>query len=316
MEPRFNVTYIILGGYAELQRYRYLYFVIMVTAYLLIIFWNTCIVCLIIVHKNLHEPMYVFIAALLINSIFYSTNIHPKLFIDFLSKRQIIFYQACLFQIFAFYSLSASEFLLLAAMAYDRYVSICKPLQYPSIMTRKAVSALLVLAWLIPACHVSVSVILSSNRRLCKNTLNGIYCNNAAHGLYCVSSAALSVYGLIVLLNIGIFPMLFIVFTYTKIIIIAYKSCREARKKAVQTCLPHLLVLLNYSILITYDVIIVQLGSDIPRTVKLLMSLQIITFHPLCNPLIYGLKMKAISSHLKTLFSQIKWSSLTEFFQN
>ncbi|KAM4561931.1 olfactory receptor 6N2-like [Fundulus diaphanus] len=308
MEPKFNITYIILGGYVELQRYRYMYLLIMLTAYLLIICFNTSIVCLIIVHKNLHEPMYAFIAALLFNSILFSTNIYPKLFIDFLSERQIISYQACLFQIFAFYSLSSSEFLLLAAMAYDRYVSICKPLQYPSIMTKTAVSALVVLAWLIPACQVSVSVILGSNRKLCNYTLNGIFCNNAGHNLYCVNSVTLSVYGVVVLLNVCIFPMLFIIFTYTRIMVIVYQSCGEVRSKAAHTCLPHLLVLLNYSVLLTYDVVIIKLESDVPKTARLLMTLQIIIYNPLCNPLIYGLKMEAISKHLKRLFCQTKWN--------
>lgn len=302
MEPKINMTYIILGGYLEVQRYKYLCFLIMLTAYLLIISFNISIVCLIIVHKNLHEPMYVFIAALLTNSILFSTNIYPKLLIDVLSERQIISYQACLFQIFAFYSLSSSEYLLLAAMAYDRYVSICKPLQYISIMTKTTVSALLVLSWIIPASHVSVSVILSSNRRLCSYSLNGIFCNNAAHRLYCVNSVTLSIYGVVVLLNVAIFPMLFILFTYTKIMMISYQSCGEVRRKAAQTCLPHLLVLINYSVLLTYDVVIIKLESDVPKLAKLVITLQIITYNPICNPLIYGLKMKAISKHLKRLF--------------
>uniref|UniRef100_A0A3Q2CXZ0 Olfactory receptor n=1 Tax=Cyprinodon variegatus TaxID=28743 RepID=A0A3Q2CXZ0_CYPVA len=280
------------------------------TVYILIICSNSTILCLIWIQKSLHEPMYIFIAALLCNALLFSTNVYPKLLIDLLSDLQVTTYSSCRFQAFIYYSLSGSEFLLLAVMAYDRYVSICKPLQYLTIMRKTTVTTLLVLAWVLPSGQLIPPLILGHTSKLCNHTLNGIFCNNAVTKLSCM------VYGLIVLLNIGIFPMLFIVFTYTKIIIIAYKSCREARKKAVQTCLPHLLVLLNYSILITYDVIIVQLGSDIPRTVKLLMSLQIITFHPLCNPLIYGLKLKTISSHLKTLFSQIKWSSLTEFFQN
>merc|ERR1712035_31842 len=117
----------------------------MFTVYILIICCNFTIVCLIWIHKNLHEPMYIFIAALLLNSVVFSTALYPKLLIDFLSEQQIISYSACLFQYFIFYSLSGSEFLLLSAMAYDRYVSICKPLQYPTIMRKTTVSVFLVL---------------------------------------------------------------------------------------------------------------------------------------------------------------------------
>ncbi|KAL3969525.1 P2Y purinoceptor 1 [Sarotherodon galilaeus] len=302
MNADLNMTYVTLGGHVEIHRYRYLYFVIMLTAYILLICFNVSIVCLIVIHKNLHEPMYIFIAALLLNSLLFSTNIYPKLLIDFLSEKQIISYQACLFQAFMFYFLSSSEFLLLSAMAYDRYVSICKPLKYQIIMRTTTVSFLLIFAWLVPACHVAVPIALNINSKLCSFTLKGIFCNNSASKLLCVSSRALSIYGVILLFNLGLFPTLFIIFTYTKIIIIAYQSCGDVRRKAAQTCLPHLLVLINYSILITYDVVIVKLESDFSKTARFIMTLQVIIYNPLCNPIIYGLKMKEISKHLKRLF--------------
>ncbi|XP_018529691.1 olfactory receptor 6N2-like [Lates calcarifer] len=306
MDAELNVTYITLGGHVEVQKYRYLYFMIMFTAYILIICCNSTIVCFIVIHKNLHEPMYIFIAALLINSVLFSTNIYPKLLNDFLSEKQIISYSACLFQVFIFYTLSASEFLLLAVMAYDRYVSICKPLQYPTIMRKTTVSILLLLAWFLPACQTALPVILNINNKLCSFTLKGIFCNNSVNHLPCVSSRALSIYGLVVLFNVALFPMLFILFTYTKILIISYRSCREVRKKAAQTCLPHLLVLINYSCLITYDMIIIRLESNFPKTARFVMTLQIVMYHPLCNPIIYGLKMKEISKHFKRLLCRAK----------
>uniref|UniRef100_A0A3Q0T2C2 Olfactory receptor n=1 Tax=Amphilophus citrinellus TaxID=61819 RepID=A0A3Q0T2C2_AMPCI len=284
-----------------LHRYRYLYFFILFTAYSLLICFNVSIICLIVIHKNLHEPMYVFIAALLLNSLLFSTNIYPKLLADFLSETQIISYKVCLFQIFVFYSLSCSEFLLLAAMAYDRYVSICKPLQYPTIMRKRTVIFLLVSAWLLPACHVAVPVILNIDNKLCNFTLKGIFCNNSVIQLYCVMSRALSIYGAFVLLNVGFFPMLFIIFTYTKIIITVYQHSGEVKKKAAQTCLPHLLVLINYSCLLTYDMIIARLESDFSKTARFVMTVQIIMYNPLCNPIVYGLKMNEISKHLQKL---------------
>ncbi|XP_023268330.1 olfactory receptor 11A1-like [Seriola lalandi dorsalis] len=306
MDAEINITYITLDGHVEVQKYRYLYFVIMFTVYILIICSNCMIVCLIWIHQNLHEPMYIFIAALLLNSVLLSTVIYPKLLIDFLSEKQIISYSACLFQVFMFYSLGGSEFLLLSAMAYDRYVSICKPLRYPTIMRKTTVRIFLVSAWILPACQVAVPVVRHSNTKLCHLVLKGVFCNILVNHLYCVSSRVLSVYGLVVLLNVALFPMLFILFTYTKILIISYRSCGEVRKKAAQTCLPHLLVLINYSCLLTYDIIIVRLESDFPKALRLIMTLQIIMYNPLCNPIIYGLKMKEISKHLKQLLCHAK----------
>uniref|UniRef100_A0A3Q3MLG5 Olfactory receptor n=1 Tax=Mastacembelus armatus TaxID=205130 RepID=A0A3Q3MLG5_9TELE len=288
MDAELNVSYITLDGYVEVHKYRFVYFVTMFAAYLLIICFNSSIVCLIFNHQNLHEPMYIFIAALLLNSVLYSTNIYPKLLIDFLSEKQIISYSACIFQYFILYSLGSAEFLLLTAMSYDRYVSICKPLQYPTIMTKRNICILLVLAWVLAACHVVVPTILSAETKLCNFTFKGIVCNNAIYGLLCVQTSALSVYGVVAVVDLIILPFLFIIFTYTKIFII--------------TCLPHLMVLISFSCLSIYDIAIVRVESSFPKTARLIMTLQIVLYHPLFNPLIYGLKMKEISKHLNRLF--------------
>ncbi|XP_004081447.1 olfactory receptor 142-like [Oryzias latipes] len=296
-----NVTYISLKGHVELEKYRYFYFFMMLPVYILIVCSNCTIISLIVIHKNLHEPMYIYIAGLLINSVLFSTNIYPKLLTDFLSNEQVISYQACLFQILVFYSFSCSEFLLLAAMSYDRYVSICKPLQYAIIMRKTIVFILLGLAWIVPFSHLVVPVVIFANLELCSFTLNGIFCNNSINYLFCAGSKALLTFGTVTLFNIGILPMLFVIFTYVKILLVVYKSCREVRRKAAQTCLPHLLVLINYSCLMTFDLIIIRLESDFSKTTRLIMTLQIIMYNPLCNPIIYGLKMTEIYKHLKKL---------------
>ncbi|KAK2840407.1 hypothetical protein Q5P01_014147 [Channa striata] len=282
MDDELNVTYIALNGYVELNEYRFLYFVIMFTAYILIFCCNSTIVFLIVIHKNLHEPMYVFIAALLTNSVLFSTAIYPKLFMDVLSDKQVISYSACLFQWFIYYSLGGSEFLLLSAMSYDRYVSICKPLQYPTIMRNTNVSIMLVLAWILPICQVTVPIAINVNVKLCHFTLKGILCNSIVFKLYCVSSGELHIYGLVVFVNLLLLPRI--------------------RRKAAHTCLPHLLVLINFSCLSAYDVLLARLETDFPKAVNLLMALQVILYHPLFNPVIYGLKMKEIHKYLKRLF--------------
>uniref|UniRef100_A0AAQ5XB38 Olfactory receptor n=2 Tax=Amphiprion ocellaris TaxID=80972 RepID=A0AAQ5XB38_AMPOC len=301
MDDDLNVTHIKLGGFVEMDKYRYLYFLTLFAVYILIICSNSTIVFLICIHKNLHGPMYVFIAALLLNCVLYSTVVYPKLLTDFLSKEQIISYPACLFQFFAFYSLGGSEFLLLSAMAYDRYVSICKPLQYPTIMTKNAVTAFLVLCWIVPASHVAVQTILSAKAKLCDLNLNSVFCNNAIYRLQCVESRIIRIFGVVCLLDLVILPLLFIVFTYVRILVISYRSCKEVRKKAAETCLPHLLVLISFSFLTVYDVSVARVDTDFPKTARLIMTLQIVLYHPLFNPFIYGLKMKEIFQRLKIL---------------
>ncbi|XP_047457279.1 olfactory receptor 2T27-like [Mugil cephalus] len=297
-------TYITLDGHVEVQKYRYLYFMIVFIVYILIICSNSTIVYLIWKHQNLHEPMYIFIAALLLNSILFSTNIYPKLLTDLLSEQQITSYEGCLIQYFMFYTFNGSEFLLLAAMSYDRYVSICKPLQYPAIMRKSTVNILLASAWLLPAFQLVPLAAISASTQLCSFTLNVVFCNNSIYKLHCVWSRVITIYGLYVFLNVIVMPILFILFTYSKIFLITYQCSREVRKKAAETCLPHLLVLINLSFYSTFDVIIVRVESNITKTARLIMVLQMVLYHPLVNPIIYGLKMKEISKHLKKLLCQ------------
>ena len=302
MGDALNVTYLTFDGYVDVDKYRYIYFFVMLVLFTLIICTNCTIVYLIWVHQNLHEPMYFFIAALLLNSVLFSTAVYPKLLIDLLSEKQIISYPACLFQFHMFYSLGGSEFLLLAAMAYDRYVSICKPLKYSTIMTKTTVCILLILAWIVPACQLAIPTGFIAYDKLCTFILKGIFCNNTVYKLQCVISRVRVIRDMIILVNVALVPVFFILFTYTRILIICYGSSKEVKRKAAQTCIPHLIILINFSCLCTYDVIVVGLESDFPKIVQLIMTLQVILYHPLFNPILYGLKMKEISKHLKMLF--------------
>uniref|UniRef100_A0A3B5LP07 Olfactory receptor n=2 Tax=Xiphophorus couchianus TaxID=32473 RepID=A0A3B5LP07_9TELE len=306
MDSKVNVTYITLSGYVDLNKYRYFYFSVIFTVYILIICSNATILYLIWVHKNLHEPMYIFIAGLLINGLLYSTNIYPKLLVDFLSEEPIILYSACLLQFFMFYSVGGSEFLLLAAMAFDRYVAICKPLRYRNIMKRSTVSTFLILAWCFPACHLAVLAILSAKAKLCNFNLDGIICNNKMYTIHCARSRALTIFGVVALFDFAILPTLFTVFTYAKIFMASHRRCKESRKAAVQTCVPHLLVLTSYFCVMTYDVIVARVEADFSRTAGFVMTMQTFLYHPLINPFMYGFKMREINKHLKTLLCPAK----------
>uniref|UniRef100_A0A672GUA6 Olfactory receptor n=1 Tax=Salarias fasciatus TaxID=181472 RepID=A0A672GUA6_SALFA len=300
MGDELNQTYIVLEGFVGVTKYRYLYFVTMFTAYILILSSNVSIVALIVIHRNLHEPMYVFIAGLLMNSILYATVIYPKILVDVLSEKQVIAYSACLFQWFAHYSLGAAEILLLAAMSYDRYVSICNPLRYPVIMRKPNPSVILFSAFLLPVLLVSVPTAMNVNTRLCHFALSEIVCGSMIYKLHCIKSVVLNIYGLAVFGNMIIFCLLFIFFAYTRILTVVHRSGPTVRAKAAQTCFPHLIVLISTSCLSTFEVILYRTEANFPITVRLAMTLQKILYHPLFNPIIYGLKMQEINKHFKS----------------
>ncbi|XP_061734892.1 olfactory receptor 10J4-like [Nerophis ophidion] len=240
-------------------------FVILLTLYIFILSANCTIIFLILIHRNLHEPMYIFIAALSVNSVLFSTVIYPKLFIDVLSQKQTISYSACMFQYCIYNSLGPSDVLLLSAMSYDRYVSICKPLQYPNIMRKRTVIVLLTLAWFLPASQLAVGVLIMFEQKMCTFTTGGFWCNNSVHRLYCLKSTFLTVYVLIFLICIVVIPVMFILFTYIKIFQTTHQSCVEVRKKAIETCLPHLMVLICSSSLGAFDATTDRMESSLPK---------------------------------------------------
>ncbi|XP_051938241.1 LOW QUALITY PROTEIN: olfactory receptor 4X2-like [Hippocampus zosterae] len=299
-----NGTHVLisLGGYVDVDKYRYVYFVVFLTLYVLILYSNGTIIYLILSHRNLHEPMYIFIAALSLNSLLFSTAIYPKLIADVLSHRQSISHSACMLQLFLFYALGASDFFLLSVMAYDRYVSICKPLHYATTMRPTNVTIFLALAWFLPGCQVAVGSYINGKQKLCRFVSGGIFCNNTVNKLHCVRSETTVIYGVFVFISIVVLPVLFILFTYVKIFLVACCRCGGAWEKAVETCLPHLMVLVCFSCLAAFDVIVEQTGSELPKTVRLIMMLQIVVYHPLFNPIIYGVKMKEIWKHIKKVF--------------
>ncbi|XP_032365891.1 olfactory receptor 52E2-like [Etheostoma spectabile] len=192
------------------------------------------------------------------------------------------------------------------APCYISDVSICKPLQYHVIMRETTVNILLIFAWVLPTCQFSVGPLLIANKKLCYFVLKGIICNSTINKLHCVSSTVMNIFGLILFVGSVPLPVLFILFTYTRIFIVTYRSSREVRRKAAQTCLPHLLVLINFSCLMSYDVLLARLETDVPKTVRLIMSLQLVIYHPLFNPIMYGLKMKEIYKNLKKLFFKVR----------
>ncbi|XP_024116252.1 olfactory receptor 49-like [Oryzias melastigma] len=312
MELKYNVSLITLDGFIQIEKYRVLYFLIVFTVFILILLCNCTIVFIIVAKKSLHEPMYIFIAALLTNSLMFSAAVYPKLLVDILSKRQTITYYTCFFQHGVYYSLGASEFLLLTAMSFDRYVSICKPLQYPSLMSKRRVTAMLMLSWLWPLLQLMVAISgkVIINQRPCSFSLEAIFCNTELQKLLCIKLEEFAVLDMMILINVALLPALFILFTYIRILIISYQSSKEIRSRAAQTCLPHVLVLVNFSCLGSFEVIIGFFGSGYPKALRLTVMLQIIIYQPLFNPTIYGLKMKQISRHVKMLFCPDKKSQV------
>ncbi|XP_060797904.1 olfactory receptor 10J4-like [Neoarius graeffei] len=304
MDYSTNFTYLSLEGHVELENYRYIYFILALSVYMMIIGFNTVIIFVIFKKKRFHEPMYIFIAALLCNSLFGSTALYPKLLIDLLSEKQTVSYNVCLFQAFCLYTYGASEFTLLSAMAYDRYVSICNPLLYANVVKMSTVRKLLFLSWFLPCCETGGGVILTSQLRLCKFKLNRIYCDNfSIVKLSCKETSLNNIYGLFIFIIAVFPPLIFILYSYIRILTVCLKNSKDFRRKALKTCLPHLLIFINFSVNGSFEIINNRLESkQIPHIMTMILSLELALIPPLFNPVIYGLKLQEIFNDVKKIF--------------
>ncbi|XP_066531929.1 olfactory receptor 52B2-like [Hoplias malabaricus] len=311
MDLSFNFTYLFLEGHVELEKYRYFYFIITLTVYILIICFNSVVISVIYTDKHLHEPMYIFITALLMNSLFGATALYPRLLSDFLSEKQIISYQSCMFQAFCIYVYGVSEFTLLSAMAYDRYVSICKPLQYSTLMRMSTVRFLLFLSWFVPCCEIGILVILTYRLQLCKFRLDRVYCNNyAIVKLSCGDITVNNLFGLFIL-AIAVFPpVIFVIFSYVQILNVCLKNSKDFRRKALQTCFPHLFIFTSFTVTSCFEIINSRFEGNVPHIVSMIMSVENVVFPPLINPVIYGLKLQEVVKRIQKLLS---WKKKTAF---
>ncbi|XP_049331926.1 putative gustatory receptor clone PTE03 [Astyanax mexicanus] len=308
-----NVTYLTLEGHVELEKYRYIYFLLSLTVYLIIIYCNIVVILVIYTNQRLHEPMYIFIAALLCNALSGTAAFYPKLLIDLLSDPPCISFEACTFQAFWLYTYASAEFTLLSAMAYDRYVSICKPLQYATLVNMSTVKTLLIICWVLPACENGITMILTYRLTLCKFKLNRIYCNNyAIVKLSCEDTTANNSYGLFTLVVCIFPPVIFVIYSYIRILDVCLKNSKEFRRKALQTCFPHLFVFISFSVTSCFEVINSRLEAKLPQILAMMLSIENIIIPPLINPVMYGLKLHEISNAIKSMM----WNRKTHFVSN
>ncbi|XP_028821609.1 olfactory receptor 142-like [Denticeps clupeoides] len=282
--------------YRDQGHVKYVYFLIILIVYLAILLLNASIILVVMKEKSLHEPMYIFISCLSVNSLYGTAGLFPRLSIDILSDSHVISRPACFTQIYVIYTYSLSELPILAVMAYDRYVAICQPLRYHSIMTMRTTALLIAGAFTWPFFWIAMVVSLASRLPLCGRAITRLYCSNwSVVKLSCVSTASNNALGLFVLTSSVFLPSGFILFTYIRILVLCHKRSAEFRSKALQTCLPHMVTFVTYSIAIFCDVLLNRFELDqIMNIVTLVFSVEFLVVPPVLNPLIYGLTLPEI----------------------
>ena len=187
----------VLSAYENVGLLKYLYFTIIGLLYIAIVFANTMLIVVISMERKLHQPMYLFLCSLFVNELYGSAAVLPFLMVQVLSDTHVVPAHYCYLQIYIIYTYASIEFCNLAAMAYDRYVSICYPLQYHVIMTTNRVFMIIMLVWIYSFIKFSVTLSLSLSLTLCGNIVDKVYCNNySLVKLACSDTTVNNYYGL------------------------------------------------------------------------------------------------------------------------
>uniref|UniRef100_A0A8C1QCH3 Olfactory receptor n=1 Tax=Cyprinus carpio TaxID=7962 RepID=A0A8C1QCH3_CYPCA len=280
------------------------------TTYLFILLCNLTIIITICMNRNLHKPMYILLLNLEINDAMGATSLFPQLLYSIWSQDRSISYLACFLQGFLAHLNGGASYLILTAMAYDRYIAICCPLRYGAIMTTNNLVKIITGMWLLNFFLITVVFSLLLPYRICQTHMTDLVCyKTALMKLLCDGTEVNNIFGLSCIIFYHGLSLSVVAFTYIHILITCVTNKQsDAKIKALQTCGTHLVVflLLEFNTLFP---LISHRSEFVPAFLRRVFSISNFIFPPLVNPLVYGFKTKEIRQKIFTCFKNKKISS-------
>nr|XP_004667665.2 putative olfactory receptor 5AK3 [Jaculus jaculus] len=297
-----EVTDFNLLGFGVRHEIQCVLFVVFLVIYVTSMMGNTGIILLINTDSRLQTPMYFFLQHLAFVDICYTSAITPKMLQNFVMQNKSITYGGCLMQLFIYAVFATSDCYLLAVMAVDRYVAICKPLRYPTIMSRKVCIQLVAGSYLMGSINSSVHTGFTFSLSYCKsNTINHFFCD--AVPIIILSCSNNDINFMLILIFVGfnlMFTVLIVIFSYIYIMATILKMPSNAsRKKAFSTCASHLTAVTLFYGTLAY--MYLQPPSDNSEESMKVASVFYGIVNPMLNPLIYSLRNKEVKEGLKAV---------------
>ncbi|XP_049624627.1 olfactory receptor 4N5-like [Suncus etruscus] len=293
------ITEFILLGLTQSQNIQLLVFVLILIFYLIILPGNLLIILTIKLDPGLSAPLYFFLGNLAFLDASYSFIVAPRMLMDFFSVKKVISYRNCITQLFFLHFLGGGEVLLLVVMAFDRYIAICRPLYYSTVMNPRVCYALVFGLWLGGFIHSIIQVALILRLPFCgPNELDNFFCDvPQVIKLACTDTFAVE---LLMVCNSGLLILLCflgLLASYAVILCHIHRSASEGKSKAVSTCTTHIIVIL------------LMFGPAIfiyTRPFRALPADKVVSFFhtvifPLMNPVIYTLRNQEVKASMKKL---------------
>lgn len=302
----------ILIGFSTMPTIELVLFPLVLGMYIVTITGNILVIVIIVIHRTLHSPMYFFLRNLAFIEICFTLDTIPKMLVNLLAKNKSISFVGCAMQMYCFFFFGCVECLLLAAMSYDRYVAICNPLRYATVMNRTFCHKLLGGVWVI---GIPVSLLQAAwifSLPFCgPNEVNHFFCDvPPVLKLVCTDTHPFEMQSTAATILFIIFPFVLILLSYVRIIATILRiSSAEGRHKAFSTCSSHLIVVtLFYG---SGSIVYLRPKSSYSPEVKKMLALFYTIVVPMLNPIVYSLRNSEMREALKRFLAREHFSQDT-----
>ncbi|XP_004683702.1 PREDICTED: olfactory receptor 52H1-like [Condylura cristata] len=301
----FNPGTFILLGIPDLEQFHIWISIPFFIIYVVAMAGNCILLYLIFTEHSLHEPMFFFLSMLAATDLILSNTCVPKTLRIFWIGPQEITFPGCLTQMFFLHFSFAVDSATLLAMAFDRYVAICLPLRYTTVLTHQRITKIIIGIVIRSFCIMFPVVFLVKRLPFCRtHIIPHAYCEHIGIARLSCTDISINIwYGFGVPLMVIISDVILIGVSYTLILCAVFRlPSQDARQKALNTCGSHVCVILIFYIPCFFSVLSHRFGHNIPLSFHILVANLYVVIPPALNPIIYGVRTKQIRDKIILLF--------------